>query len=443
MTMTEAPQGRLESRLPESKPQYSPGEAHAEAERCLFCTDAPCVTACPTEIDIPGFIRQIATGDTLGAARTIFTQNILGYSCARVCPVEVLCVGACVYNPWHKPPIQIGRLQRFATEATLDAEARGGPKALRPKGMVATARKVALLGAGPASLACAAYLALEGHRPVIFEKRTLPGGLNTTGIAPYKIHTEDALREVDYVRSLGVEIRCGVEAGVDVSVASLRDDYDAVFLGLGLGADTRLGVPGEDGPGVWGATAFIEAMKNTAGFALPTERKALVVGGGNTAIDVARELSQLGVGEVAMVYRRGVADMSGYTHEMDLARREGVLLHTHCTPVAVLRDAAGAVTGLRVRRADGREDDLTADLIVLAIGQQKLRALAAEFEGVSLDRRGCVEVDAATRRTGNAKVYAGGDCINGGKEVVNAVADGREAARAMLRAWSNEGTTHG
>lgn len=435
MSMIEAPPERLESRLAEAKPLYGPGEARAEAERCLFCADAPCVQACPTEIDVPGFIRQIASGDTLGAARTIFQQNILGYSCARVCPVEVLCVGSCVYNPWHKPPIQIGRLQRFATESSLDVEAAGGARVMRPRAASGTPKNVALLGAGPASLACAAYLALEGHRAVIFEKRALPGGLNTTGVAPYKIHTEDSLREVEYVQSLGVEVRCGVEVGVDVSAESLLSDYDAVFLGLGLGVDSKLGVEGEDGPGVWGATALIEEIKNTAGFTLPDARRALIVGGGNTAIDVARELAQLGVPEVAMVYRRGAADMSGYSHEMDLARRDGVTLQTGCTPTAVIRGADGRVEGLQVQRRGGDVEVLAADLIVLAIGQQKLRALATAFEGVTLDARGCVSVEADTRRTGHARVYAGGDCINGGKEVVNAVADGREAARAMLRAW--------
>lgn len=436
MSMIEAPPERLESRLPEFKPQYAPGEARSEAERCLFCADAPCVTACPTEIDIPGFIRQIASGDTLGAARTIFSQNVLGYSCARVCPVEVLCVGACVYNPWHKPPIQIGRLQRFATEWSLDAEAAGGQRILRASRPHVARRRVALLGAGPASLACAAYLALEGHEAVIFEKRALPGGLNTTGVAPYKIHTEDSLREVEYVRSLGVEIRCGVEVGAELSTDALLRDYDAVFLGLGLGADTTLGVDGEEGAGVWGATALIEEIKNRPGFKIPGAQRALVVGGGNTAIDVARELALLGVPEVAMVYRRSAAEMSGYTHEMNHARQEGVALYTGCTPVAIARGGDGSVVGLQVRRSGGQLETLEGGLVVLAIGQQKIRALASSFEGVALDKRGCVVVDPLTRRTGNAKVFAGGDCINGGKEVVNAVADGREAARTMLREWA-------
>jgi dihydropyrimidine dehydrogenase (NAD+) subunit PreT len=434
------PADRLESQLPESKPAYTPAEARAEAERCLYCVDAPCIKACPTSIDIPRFIGQIATGDVVGSARTIFDANILGASCARVCPVEVLCVGDCVYNGWHKPPIQIGRLQRYATDTAVAREHATGHRVLTPK-TAAVRKRVALVGAGPASLACAAYLALEGHEAVIFERGALPGGLNTTGVAPYKLHTEDSLGEVEYVRSLGVEIRTGVEVGTGVTAASLLAEWDAVFLGVGLGADTRLGVPGEDGPGVVGATAFIERLKNEPGFAVAGVRRAVVVGGGNTAIDVARELGKVGVADVAMVYRRSAHEMSGYAHEMAQARVEGARLVESVQPVSVVRDHDGAVTAVRVAITHngvvtGDAHELPCDLVVLAIGQSKLRAVAQGFDGVALDKRGCVVVDTVTRRTGNARVYAGGDCINGGKEVVNAAADGREAARAMMRSWA-------
>lgn len=427
---------RLEDRLSDAKPLYSPGQARAEAERCLYCSDAPCIKACPTEIDIPTFIKKIASGNVVGAARTIMTQNILGYSCARVCPVEVLCVGSCVYNDWHREPIQIGKLQRYATEHALKKEQEGGLRVFTPKAPSAGSRRVALVGSGPASLACAAYLALEGHRPVLFEKRPLPGGLNSTGVAPYKLHLADALAEVSYVLSLGAELRHGI-VGETVSADELLRDFDAVFLGLGLGEDSRLGVPGEEGPGVHGATAFIEQLKTDPSCSLGSVRRALVVGGGNTAIDVARELAQLGVQDVAMVYRRDRASMSGYTHEMDLARIEGVRLVERATPVEVLREGE-RVTGLRVALAGAEpaEQILPADAIFLAIGQNKLRAVASLFPGVELDKRGCVVVDAASRRTGNPRVYAGGDCINGGKEVVNAAADGRDAARHMIQSWS-------
>lgn len=436
-------ENRLERQLPDAKPLLSPGEARAEAERCLFCHDAPCVTACPTEIDIPLFIKKIASGNVTGSANTIFESNILGYSCARVCPVEVLCVGACVYNDWHRAPIQIGKLQRYATETVLAKAAKTGRAPLAPKAKSTASKRVALIGGGPASLACAAYLSLEGHNAVIFERNKLPGGLNTTGVAPYKLHADDALREADFVASLGVEIRTGVEIGKGVSAQSLLNEYDAVFIGIGLGADTRLNIPGEDGPGVFGATAFIERLKNEPGFSIAGVKQALVVGGGNTAIDVARELAQLGVPDVAMVYRRSAEHMSGYAHEMSAARIAGVRLIDRAQPVAVLRDEAeNKIKSLRVALTEngapipGTEQDLACDTVVLAIGQSKLRALASELPGVELDGRGCVVVEAGSRRTGNPRVYAGGDCINGGKEVVNAVADGREAAKAMMRAWA-------
>ncbi|HTM57552.1 MAG TPA: FAD-dependent oxidoreductase, partial [Candidatus Udaeobacter sp.] len=374
------PKGRLEEKIPDGKPTYLEGEAVAEANRCLYCHDAPCVTACPTGIDIPGFIRKISTGNTRGSARVILSANLLGYSCARVCPVEVLCVGACVYNEWHRAPIQIGRLQRYAVETTLD---RGVASTLLPKAP-ATGKKVACVGAGPASLAAAGYLALEGVAVTVFEKRSIAGGLNTTGVAPYKMEAASSLREVKFIRDLGVTIREGAEVGRDVDAAALLRDYDAIFLGAGLGGDAKLGVPGEDGSGVLGATAWIEKMKLEPGFALGAVKRALVIGGGNTAIDAARELARLGVPEVAMAYRRTADVMPGYAHEMDAARKEGVRLVEHAVPKAFARDGSGALTALKLQ--DGRE--LPADLVLLAIGQERLRDLIAKFPGVALDEKG-------------------------------------------------------
>jgi glutamate synthase (NADPH/NADH) small chain len=441
---------RLENALPDKKPLYSAAEAKAEADRCLYCSDAPCIKACPTEIDIPTFIKKIASGNVRGSAKTIFEQNLLGYSCARVCPVEVLCQGDCVYTGWGRDPIQIGRLQRFATET---ATAPGKPELLQRK-TAAVKKKVACIGGGPASLAFAGYLALEGHDAVIFEKRAVSGGLISTGIAPYKLHAHDALHEVDWVTHFGVDVQTGIEVGSEdapgkISAKKLLETYDAVFIGIGLGADTKLGVPGEDGPGVFGATEWIEKMKLelTAGHRDEIAgKRVIVVGGGNTAIDVARETALLGAADVAMAYRRGVPEMSGYAHEMAGGRKEGVRLVGHVQPIGYERDASGKLTGLKVASTDkdakpiaGSEHVLPCDLVFLAIGQSKLRDMAKELGGVDLDKRGCVIVkDVKTCETGNPKVFAGGDCINGGKEVVNAVADGRNAARTLLSRWAGK-----
>jgi glutamate synthase (NADPH/NADH) small chain len=430
------PTDRTETTLKDKKPRYADAEARAEAERCLYCSDAPCIQACPTEIDIPTFIKKIASANVRGSAATIFEQNILGTSCARVCPVEVLCVGACVYNGWNKPPIQIGRLQRYATETATKA---GEPAMFTPK-VVSRPRRVACVGAGPASLAFAATLAVEGHKAVLFEKRAVPGGLNTTGIAPYKLHAHDAIDEVAWVQKLGVEIRTGIEIGKNVTATDLLGDYDAVYLGVGLGADSKLGIPGEDGAGVHGAVDWIEQMK-LGKIDVKSLGRVLVIGGGNTAIDVARECALLGAPSVAMVYRRGASDMSGYDHEMRGGRLEGVTMIENAQPIAVVRDASNKVTALQVARTEngkpvpGGEREIACDTIVVAIGQSKLHELAKAFGDVALDSRGCVVADPKTGATGNAKVFAGGDCINGGKEVVNAVADGRNTARYLLAQW--------
>jgi glutamate synthase (NADPH/NADH) small chain len=432
------PAERVELDLGDGKPLYTRAEAQAEAERCLYCSDAPCIRACPTSIDVPTFIKKIASGNVRGSARTILEANLLGYSCARVCPVEVLCVGACVYNGWNRPPIAIGRLQRYATETTTR---EGDTPLFRPKPK--SGRRVALIGAGPASLACAGELALGGHAPVLYEKRALPGGLSTTGIAPYKLHAEDAIREVEWVLSLGVEVRLDVEVGKDIRGASLLSEYDAVFVGVGLGTDAKLGIFGEEGPGVFGATGWIERVK-----VLPRGPmgagdlgRVVIIGGGNTAIDMARECAQLGAREVSMVYRRGEREMSGYAHELEAARREGVVVVTSTVPLGFERDGDGRLLGVRVALAEsgkpvaGSERTIACDLVGVAIGQSKLGAIARELPGVALDDKGSIAVDPGTGATGHDRVWSGGDCANGGKEVVHAVAEGKRAARDMMRRW--------
>ncbi|NOZ75994.1 MAG: FAD-dependent oxidoreductase [FCB group bacterium] len=423
---------RLETRLEDAKPLYSESEAKIEANRCLYCFDAPCIKACPTGIDIPAFIRKIASGNIRGSAKTIFRSNILGASTARVCPVEELCSGACVYNDLDHKPIQIGRLQRFAVHQALALEREHG----RPLFTVAPPvhKKVALIGAGPASLSCGAYLALEGVATILYEKSDLPGGLNVTGIAPYKFMAEDALNEVNWLKKYGLDIRTGVEIGDELTVSDLLKENDAVFLGIGLGQDTFPGIPGEDLEHVFGATALIRRIKEDPGFELPDDlHKVVIVGGGNTAIDIARELALLGVPEVDIVYRRTEAVMPGYRHELNHAREEGVRLLEKQTPVRIEKAADGTLD-LFTEHTDTKESTVHhADWIVMAIGQKKFAADIVP--GLDVDEKGRVVVDETTRRTSVPNLYAGGDCINGGKEVVNAVADGREAAYAMIKSW--------
>ena len=423
---------RLEARFSDAKPLFSTWEAATEAARCLYCHDAPCITACPTAVDVPGFIRKITTGNLSGAARTVLRANLLGLSCARVCPVEVLCEGACVYVGWGRPPVRIGRLQRYAVET--------GGAAERLTNLPLGKGSVGLVGAGPASLACAGRLALLGHAAIIYEKSAIPGGLNSTGIAPYKLRMEDALAEIEFVQSLGVEIRTGIDVGRDLSAEELLSRHDTVFLGPGLGRDTFLGVAGENGPGVVGAIDWIRKLKTDPAFSVAGVRSAIVVGGGNTAVDAARELAGLGVESVTLVYRRTEPVMKAYTHELAAARQAGVVLIPRAAVVEVLRgggDRGGAVTAVRlVETEDGRPTErgrgiIETDLVVMAIGQAKLRDLAALFSGVACDERGCILVDPQSCATGNARVFAGGDAVNGGREVVNAVHDGQVAAQAM------------
>lgn len=438
------PSGRLEQRFDDKKPRYTKPEAVTEANRCIYCVDAPCIKACPTGIDIPTFIHKISTENIKGAARTILAENILGASCARVCPVEELCAGACVYNTWGREPIAIGRLQRHATEATLEQT----PLAqLLPAKKPATGKRVALVGSGPASIAAAGLLAIEGHSAVIFDKKQIPGGLNTLGIAPYKQSGDAALQEIQQVLALGdiklelgVEIVTGAAGKGQVSVDTLLKDFDAVFLGLGLGPDSALGVAGEQGPGVWGAVDLIEHIKADPKLSLEGVKRAFVIGGGNTALDIAHELKLLGVEDVALVYRRGEKDMSGYAHELASARADGARLLEHRVVTEVLRDAAGKLTSVRLAHAKdgkavaGTEETVQVDLIALAIGQSVATGIAKGFPGVELDKKGRVVVDAKTQRTGHGQVWAGGDCVNGGKEVVNAVQEAKIAVRDIVRA---------
>lgn len=427
--MSKLPAERSESVFTDFKPAYTANQAKVEANRCLYCHDAPCITACPTGIDIPTFIRKIATDNVKGSAKTIFSSNVLGMSCARVCPVEVLCVGDCVYNHMGVPPIQIGKLQRYATDEAFKEDweyFEAGPD---------TGRSVGIIGGGPAGLACAHRLRRFGHAVTIYDKRPRLGGLNATGVAPYKMPADRALAEVDWVMSIGgIEVQTGVEIGRDLSFEELEARHDALFLGFGLGPDSSLAAQGEDLAGVEGAVEFIEHFK-LGTVDLDGVQRAVVVGGGNTALDVVRELKVLGVPDVTMAYRGSETRMSGYTHEWNAGKQEGVVAAWKTQPTGFVGEN-GKVTGITCVRLDenkkpipNSEHTLPADRVYLAIGQSKLGELVGSLDGISLEW-GKVAVGEG-QATGRPGVYAGGDCANGGKEVVNGVAEGRDAALAI------------
>ena len=428
--MPELSRDRSESVFGDYKEAYSREQAVAEANRCLFCTDAPCVKACPTRIDIPQFIRKIATENLKGSAQTIFEANILGMSCARVCPVEVLCVGDCVFNEMHMPPINIGKLQRYSTDVAFEKDWKFFEAGKD------TGKHVALIGGGPASLACAHELRRYGHKATIYEKRPVLGGLNTTGVAPYKMRADRSVDEVEWILSIGgIDVKTGVEIGKDVSLADLEAKHDAVFFGAGLGADTKMSVPGEDLENVFGAVDWIERMKTTR---LTTEgmKHCVVVGGGNTAIDCVREARGLGIDRVTMVYRGVEEHMSGYAHEWKAAEMEGCRAEWQALPVAFEGALKAKVERVKLVKLDaqkkpmhGTEFTLDAELVLIAIGQSKLGEMLASLSGIKVER-GRVITD-ENGFTGRAKWFAGGDCRNGGKEVVNGAAEGKTAARAI------------
>jgi glutamate synthase (NADPH/NADH) small chain len=409
----------------------SPLDVIVEANRCLNCYDAPCTKACPTSIDIPRFIRRIASGDLAGAARTIMDANPLGASCARVCPTDELCEGACVYTP-DAPAIRIGQLQQHATDWLM----RDGRQLFRAG--TPTGKRVAIVGAGPAGLAAARELARSGHAVTIFEREDLPGGLNTYGIVPFRLPSDVAIWEAEQVRALGVEIRTGVTVGHDAPASELLA-YDAVVIACGMGTVPTLGIPGEDATGVWDALDFIRSAKMD-GTVPGLGATVAVIGGGNTAIDAATVAKRLGVPSVTMYYRRGAERMTAYGFEIEFAKAEGVEFRTNVLPHRVLT-AGGRVSGLELIRTDpegtarplpGTEHVVQADTVVRAIGQTKFAALLDAF-GVVHDH-GIAVVDDGMR-TNVPHVFAAGDCMfrAGASDamVVEAAERGKTAARSV------------
>jgi glutamate synthase (NADPH/NADH) small chain len=440
MESASSPFTEISQALAEQLPPLSANAAAIEADRCLYCYDAPCTHACPTHIDIPRFIKKIASHNLRGSAETIFAANLLGATCARVCPVQELCEGACVLGADHKP-ISIGRLQRYAMDYARDHRIHPFVKA------APTGRSIAVIGAGPAGLSCAGELAKLGHAVTIFEKRSLPGGLSTYGIIALREPVEVAIGEARMIEALGVEIKTGIEFGKDVTLPELRKNFEAVVLSAGLGRTPELRIEGEEV--IIDGLEFIEASK-TAPQSLKIGRNVIVIGGGNTAIDCATIARRLGAERVTMVYRRTDREMTCYEHEYDFARKEGIEFRFLTQPARVLL-GGGLPVGLECLRvelgapdASGRpaptavvdsEFVLKADQIVKAIGQQKL-SLAALLGLETM--KGFIAVDAGFQ-TSLPAVYAIGDCIraSGAASTVMAVEDGKLAAVAIHQQFAS------
>ncbi len=418
-------------------PALTMRQAAIESARCLYCYDAPCTRICPSEIDVASFIRNIHEGNLNGAAHGILKQNILGGSCARVCPTEILCEDACVRNNDQEgQPVRIGLLQRHALD---NMSFKQYPFQRAPS----TGKKIAVVGAGPAGLSCAHRLALLGNDVVVFEALEKPGGLNEYGIAKYKLTDDFAQKEVAFLLEIGgIEIEYGKALGDNVQLKDLHQNYDAVFLGLGLGAARGLGLTGEDAPGLLAAVDYIATLRQADDLAaLPLPARVIVIGAGNTAIDMAVQIQRLGAGEVTLVYRRGFEAMTATMHEQHIARKNQVRMQTWAQPQQVLLDAAGIVCGMRFEKTrleegrligTGETFEIAADAIFKAIGQDLAAASLSDPMAHDLRRKSDkIDVD-AQGRTCLPGIYAGGDCVAPGQDLtVQAVQHGKLAAHAI------------
>jgi len=436
---------QIEHNFAEINPAMSPAEAVVESNRCLYCYDAPCMHACPTHIDVPSFIKKIASGNLMGSARVIFDANPIGATCARVCPVEVLCEGACVEKTLLQKPIEIGRLQGYATDHALTSD-----KQIFTKGE-SNGKSVGIVGSGPAGLSCAAYLARLGYDVTVYEKRPLAGGLDTYGMAEYKMPQAVSLSEVEHVANIGVKflLNTMVTGGDEeteelgelnkVSMALLREWHDAIFLATGLGQTNRLGIPGEDLDGVYDALDFIEKIKTRDWQNVPLGKAVAVIGAGNTAVDAVTQAKRLGAEKVLMIYRRTEKEASAYQYEMELARKDGIEFVWQSAPVGILAGENGTRLSLRCERTDGSLElfDISCDMIIKAVGQQKMRSFFEKVAGVEVDEKGRVVVD-EFMQTSDPKVFAGGDCANGGREAVDAAQMGKLAAQGIHKSVAGE-----
>ncbi|HKP70246.1 MAG TPA: NAD(P)-dependent oxidoreductase [Pyrinomonadaceae bacterium] len=443
---------QIEQNFSEINPLMTWAEALTEANRCLYCYDAPCMHACPTHIDVPGFIKKIASGNLTGSARVIFDANPIGATCARVCPVEVLCEGACVEKTLLQKPIEIGRLQRYATDHVLTNGKQIFEKA------ESNGKSVGVIGSGPSGLSCAAYLSRLGYDVTVYDQKDKAGGLDTYGMAEYKMQQAVSLAETERIAAMGVKFVLNTRIGTEshspaeiqnpkseiqnpqtVSFADLDSWHDAIFLGVGLGDTNMLNIPGEDLDGVYDALHFIEKIKSRDWMSVPLGRTVAVIGAGNTAIDAVTQARRLGAEKVVMVYRRTERDASAYEYEMELARKDGVEFIWQAAPIGIAAGENGDRLSLRCEKTDGslRLFDVPCDMVIKAVGQQKMRSFFESVAGVALDDRGRVVVN-EQMQTSNPKIFAGGDCANGGAEAVDAAQMGKLAAQGIHGSLTGE-----
>jgi dihydropyrimidine dehydrogenase (NAD+) subunit PreT len=440
---------QIERNFADIDPALTPAEAMHEANRCLYCFDAPCMHACPTHIDVPSFIKKIASGNLTGSARVIFDANPIGATCARVCPVEVLCEGACVEGTLLQKPIEIGRLQRYATDFAL---ADGNQ--IFEKGE-SNGKSVGIIGSGPAGLSCAAYLVRLGYDVTVYERKPIAGGLDTYGMAEYKMQQSVSIAEVERAAAMGVRfmLNTAIVGGDDqaeqlgeinkVSFELLKEWHDVIFVGAGLGDTNRLGVPGEELDGVYDALHVIEKVKSRDWASIPLGRTVAVIGAGNTAIDAVTQAKRLGAERVILVYRKTAAEMPAYDYEFELAKHDGVEFAWQAAPVGILSDENNnRVTGLRCEKTDGSLQlfEIPCDMVIKAVGQSKRTAFFEKVIGVDTDERGRVMVNELMQTT-DPKIFAGGDCVNGGGEAVEAAQMGKLAAQGIHEVLSGEKVT--